>query len=215
MSSELDLLLLAGVGSLSPLPLPLEQGVISMGLLGLFSLISCGLLFSYITYRVIEPRRSPDDGLILELRDEAVDMPDLSRGANQRHLSYDMARMSNMSKSALPSSEARLREEEAAKRPESNSFLTLIHNLLIADMFQSFAFVLSLNWWRYDGILVPSSTCAAQAFFISLGGVSISTFVMGISLNTYLTIVWGLKLSRRAVLSVVAIGWLFSFVLAL
>lgn len=101
------------------------------------------------------------------------------------------------------------------ERPASNPFLTLIHNLLIADIIQSFALMLDMVWWAHDGIFVGSSTCAAQAFFVDLGALSISVFLIGISLNTYLTIVWGVKLSRLAVRSMVIFNWVFSFTLAL
>lgn len=47
-----------------------------------------------------------------------------------------------------------------------------------------------------------------------VGSVAISVFLIGISINTFLTIVWGLKFSKFAVRSFVAINWIFSFALA-
>lgn len=47
-----------------------------------------------------------------------------------------------------------------------------------------------------------------------IGSVSISVFLIAISINTLLTIVWGLKLSRLVVRYVVIFNWLFSFALA-
>lgn len=46
------------------------------------------------------------------------------------------------------------------------------------------------------------------------GSVSISVFLIAITINTFLTIVWGVKLSRFAVKSIVVFNWTFSFALA-
>lgn len=57
-------------------------------------------------------------------------------------------------------------------------------------------------------------TILAESFLVMVGSVSISVFLIAISINTFLTIVWGFKLSRTAVRSLVAFNWFFSFSLA-
>lgn len=201
----MDIVILASSGTLSPLPAQMKGGVIVMGLFGCFSLLSCAILFLYITYRLLKPRWSADDeGQSFDLGRDYIS--ELTIGANRRPTHASMRK--------LPSRDSEARASEVARRPESNSFLTLIHNLLMADIVQALAFTLSLSWWQHDGIFVPSATCTAQSFFITLGSVSISAFLVGISLNTLFTVVWGFKLSRLAVRCLVVFNWLFSFTLA-
>lgn len=96
------------------------------------------------------------------------------------------------------------------KKAEFHSFLTLIHSILMADMVQSVAFMLSTSWWRKNAIIVPSPTCSAQAFFISFGGTSICFFLIAISLNTFFTIVWGYKFSSQVTRTIVVVCWILS-----
>lgn len=62
--------------------------------------------------------------------------------------------------------------------------------------------------------VASESNTKAESFLIMVGSVSISLFLIAITINTFLTIVWGFKLSRFAIRSVVAINWIFSFALA-
>lgn len=97
--------------------------------------------------------------------------------------------------------------------PSSNSFLTLIYHLLVADMIQALAYVCSLTWWRNDGIFVPSANCVVQGMLIQLGSVSVAMFLVFISLNTLLAMTWGYKFSHRIALALVVGNWVFCLVL--
>lgn len=204
-----ELMILIGSGTLSPLPPQTKDHIIIMGMLALFSFLSCALLFTYITYRRLRPRWSSDaDTQALGPHDEnpseLVVLDPVQRQPGPI-----------MIKKSTQDPEGGTQETTKSESdPDSNPFLTLIHNLLAADLIQAIAFMLSLTWWRQDGIFVPSSTCVAQGFFIILGSNSISAFLVAISLNTMFTIVWDHKLSKRAVRGVACLCWLFSFTLA-
>lgn len=150
-----EALVLGGFDTLSPLPMELKKGVIATGILGLFSFISCGLLFIYISYRLLvahstrnKPSREPSNG-------DADEMSRISFGASGKQ-STDLRKTSTFE------SGPRRVEDSANNKKDSNSFLTLIHNLLVADMLQSLAFAFGLTWWREDGIFVSSGTCGAR-----------------------------------------------------
>lgn len=217
MTSEAEIVLLAGGGTLSPLPPSVKSIIIAMGLLGFASFVSCGLLFLYITYRVLKPRwahepPSPDDQYP---RDEYI--PDLPVSASRRQLSSEMLKKHRRQQAEAGGSGRGGRHGSggAKAEPSSNSSLFLIHNLLMADMLQALAHTLALAWWRLNGIVVESPSCGAQGFFINLGAVSISLFLIAISINTLLLIVWGYRLPRRAVQGIAAVSWFASFAMAL
>lgn len=50
-----------------------------------------------------------------------------------------------------------------------NQFVILIMNLLFADIQQSLAFLLNVQWVVNNGIDVKSPTCMAQGWFVSTG----------------------------------------------
>jgi len=50
-----------------------------------------------------------------------------------------------------------------------NQFVILIMNLLLADIQQSVAFLLNVQWVAHDGVDVKSLTCTAQGWFVSTG----------------------------------------------
>lgn len=202
---------LADVGTLTPLPLVVKRGIIVTSIFGLTSFISCALLFIYITYKVLRPHWANDcdtrsnDRQSLQPRAEGYPLDSVLSGTSGRP-------------SDVRKPQTREIQTEAGgfapKKAESHSFLTLIHNILMADMIQAAAFMLSTSWWRKDGIFVPSPTCTAQAFFIALGSNSICFFLIAISLNTFFTIVWGYKFSTLWTRVVVVSCWTLAFALA-
>ncbi|KAJ4390011.1 hypothetical protein N0V93_007484 [Gnomoniopsis smithogilvyi] len=177
MASNLDAQILGGSGTLSPLPKEVKKGVIAMGILGLISFISCGLLFIYISYRLLVKRSSCNDGTRASLISEREDGSTFAFGASRKQ----SACPSDPKTISTYDSGARSGGTFESKKTDSNSFLTLIHNLLVADMLQALAFAFGLNWWRLDGIFVSSGTCGAQTFFVMVGSVSISVFLVAIS----------------------------------
>lgn len=47
-----------------------------------------------------------------------------------------------------------------------NQFVILIYNLLLADLQQAIAFVMSFHWLRINKILAPTVPCFMQAWFL-------------------------------------------------
>jgi len=96
-----------------------------------------------------------------------------------------------------------------------NQFLILIMNLLLADVQQAAAFVLNLEWVTYSLVDTSTATCWAQGWFVSVGDLSSSVFVVAIASHTYFAVVWGKQLSTRAFYSGIAALWGFSYGMAL
>lgn len=155
MASDPNMQVLAGVGTLSPLPSNVKTGIMATGICGLLSFISCGLLFFYISYRLLTSRTTVNDTEHV-FNSEQEDLAKLALGATWGQVTNDLRTVST--RDSYSQSASKLKR----KRPDSNSFLTLIHNLLLADMLQALAFSFNLTWWRIDGIFVPSGLCGAR-----------------------------------------------------
>jgi hypothetical protein len=67
-----------------------------------------------------------------------------------------------------------------------NQYILLIFNLLIADLQQSIAFVITFHWLRLEKILAPTAPCFVQAWFLHIGDVSSGFFVLAIAVHTWL-----------------------------
>ena len=78
-----------------------------------------------------------------------------------------------------------------------NQYVLLVLNLLIADLQQSSAFLISWNWIRVDAILAPSAPCFAQAWLLHSGDVSSGFFVLAIALHTFITAVYGKRIGHK------------------
>jgi hypothetical protein len=55
------------------------------------------------------------------------------------------------------------------KAKRSNQFAILILNLLWADIQQSLAFLLNIEWLRLDSVVVDNPICFAQGWLVSTG----------------------------------------------
>lgn len=67
-----------------------------------------------------------------------------------------------------------------------NQYILLIFNLLIADLQQSIAFVITFHWLKIEKILAPTAPCFVQAWFLHIGDVSSGFFVLAIAVHTWL-----------------------------
>lgn len=211
--SPAEIAALADVGTLSPLPLVVKRGIVATSIFGLLSFISCALLFIYITYKLLRAQWAGDDDArsndrqFLQPRTPGYPLDPVLTGASA-------SRPSDVRKPQTQEIRSEARVFDDPKRSESHSFLTLIHNILMADMVQAASFMLSATWWRKDGIFVPSPTCTAQAFTIALGSNSICFFLIAISMNTFFTIVWGYKFSAFITRVIVVVCWTLALALA-
>ncbi|KAH9828104.1 Pfam:Git3 C [Teratosphaeria destructans] len=94
-----------------------------------------------------------------------------------------------------------------------NQYVVLVLNLLLADLQQSSAFVISFHWIRINAILAPSQACFAQGWLLHSGDVASGFFVLAIALHTFYTAVYGQRIrSLHFALSIVGI-WAFAYVL--
>ncbi|KAK5164247.1 uncharacterized protein LTR77_009941 [Saxophila tyrrhenica] len=94
-----------------------------------------------------------------------------------------------------------------------NQYVILVLNLLIADLQQSSAFLISFHWIRTGMILAPSSPCFAQAWLLHSGDVSSGFFVLAIALHTFYTAVHGKRVGQKTFATTVFCIWLFSYFL--
>ena len=94
-----------------------------------------------------------------------------------------------------------------------NQYVLLVLNLLIADLQQASAFLISWHWIRYSAILAPSAPCFAQAWLLHSGDVSSGFFVLAIALHTCVTAVYGKRVGHKTFGFIVGCIWVFSYFL--
>lgn len=75
-----------------------------------------------------------------------------------------------------------------------NQYIILIYNLLLADLQQSIAFVITLHWLKLDKILAPTAPCFIQGWFLHIGDVASGFFVLAIAIHTWLGVVKGYRM---------------------
>ncbi|KPM35480.1 hypothetical protein AK830_g11074 [Neonectria ditissima] len=192
--------------SLAPLPPDYHRGLIAISIFALISFTLTSTLFLYLTFKLlgwhfrkrsrakIITRNIPEPGPVFTFEIGAYG-PDgaTCKVAHDRSLK---------------------RIQEAKKRPP-NQFLILIFNLIIADMHQGAAFVLSITWLREGGIFLGTPTCFVQGFFDSNGNLSSSLFITAIAIHTYLSVVRGYRPPHRVLCAVVVGIWLFVYLLSI
>lgn len=94
-----------------------------------------------------------------------------------------------------------------------NQFLILIHSLLLADIQQALAFLLNTSWLHNNGIVVGTSTCFAQGWFVSTGDLASSCFILAIALHTFFAVVKDYRLPKWAFYSCLVVTWIFVYVM--
>ncbi|QSZ30497.1 hypothetical protein DSL72_000051 [Monilinia vaccinii-corymbosi] len=95
-----------------------------------------------------------------------------------------------------------------------NQFLFLIYNLLFADIQQALAFLLNISSLKDNGIIVGTSTCWAQGWFVSTGDLASSVFISAIACHTFLSVVKQYNLPQWIFYTIVAGCWVFIYGLA-
>jgi hypothetical protein len=89
-----------------------------------------------------------------------------------------------------------------------NQYVLLFLNLVLADLFQATAFIVSFFWISKDAILAPTSACQAQGFLLHLGDVASAFFVLAIAIHTYYTVVLSRRVPYRIFGGMVIMVWL-------
>lgn len=100
-------------------------------------------------------------------------------------------------------------------KTRTNQFVILIFNLILADVQQSIAFMLNVQWLRSNAIEVGTSSCWAQGWFVSTGDLSSGLFTLAIAIHSYADIVHDYRLGQRAFLAAIGSLWVFNYVLAI
>ncbi|PQE32053.1 integral membrane protein [Rutstroemia sp. NJR-2017a WRK4] len=95
-----------------------------------------------------------------------------------------------------------------------NQFLFLIYNLLFADIQQALAFLLNIRSLKDNGIIVGTSTCWAQAWFVSVGDLASSVFISAIACHTFFSVVKSYRPPNYAFYIGIAACWIFIYGLA-
>lgn len=94
-----------------------------------------------------------------------------------------------------------------------NQYVILIYNLLLADLQQALAFIITLHWLDLGQIESPSRTCFTQGFLLNMGDVASGFFVFSIALHTWYSVVLGRKVRYGYFTSGVLLVWGFAFFL--
>ncbi|KAK2728942.1 integral membrane protein [Colletotrichum kahawae] len=183
--------------TLTPLPSVLRHGLTAVSFFGFLSFLTTTALFFVLTYRLVSWYLSP-----------ASETPE--RMAGERNPDAALAEEMGLPDTVYTGS----RKKNKTKRDAPNQFLVLIYNLLLADIQQALAFLLNAAWLTKDGIVVETSTCWAQGWFISTGDLASSAFITTIAVHTYLAVVREYKLPTWLFYSMIFFVWFFVYALA-
>ncbi|GJC99535.1 integral membrane protein [Colletotrichum higginsianum] len=185
--------------TLAPLPDVLRRGLTAVSFFGFLSFVTTTALFFVLTYRLLSWYFAPAPGRPQRMADE----PNADAV-----LAEEMGLPETMYSAGGKASNSR------TKRDAPNQFLMLIYNLLLADIQQALAFLLNASWLSRNAIVVESTTCWAQGWFISTGDLASSAFITTIAVHTYLSVVRDYKLPTWAFWTMIGSVWFFIYALA-
>ncbi|CAJ2502229.1 Uu.00g096230.m01.CDS01 [Anthostomella pinea] len=188
------------VGTLAPLPPILLHGSIVIAIFAFLSFFASLALFIYLTVKIVSWQLSRKHHVADTATGQgfSMDVQDFTPCAACKsfHLSTKTRQ--------LP-----------PRRKLPNQFLVLIFNLLLADLHQATAFLLSSSWAAQNDIMVGTSTCFVQGLFICTGDLASSCFMSAIAIHTYFSIVKGYRPSHRVLYACMIGIWVFDYAMAL
>lgn len=94
-----------------------------------------------------------------------------------------------------------------------NQYVVLVLNLLLADLQQSSAYLISFHWVHKNYILAPHPACFAQGWLLHSGDVSSAFFVLAIAVHTFYTAVYGRRIGNKTFGGLIIGIWIFSYFL--
>ncbi|KAK4966405.1 hypothetical protein LTR97_011240 [Elasticomyces elasticus] len=97
----------------------------------------------------------------------------------------------------------------------ANQFIILLFNLIFADIQQSIAFLLNVQWLRENAIDVTTSSCWAQGWFVSTGDMASGVFTFVIALHSFMDIVNDYRLGHTAFILTIGACWVFVYACAI
>ncbi|OJD15754.1 hypothetical protein AJ78_04011 [Emergomyces pasteurianus Ep9510] len=95
------------------------------------------------------------------------------------------------------------------KYPGRNQLIVLVFNLLLADMIQSSANMITPHWLLTNEISIDSPACFAQGWLINIGDVASAMFVLAIAIHTFVNVVWRRALSHGLFVGSLVCIWTF------
>jgi hypothetical protein len=96
------------------------------------------------------------------------------------------------------------------KRPlAQNQYVVLIYNLLLVDLQQAIAFLISLHWVSRGSVHFGETACYLQGWWIQIGDPGSGLFVLSIALHTGAVVLRGRQLPFRNFVYCVIALWLF------
>ena len=96
-----------------------------------------------------------------------------------------------------------------------NQCVVLISNLLVADLFQGIALVISLYWYGMDAIQDRTVACWLQAGFLQFGDVASAMLVLLITAHSIYQVGFGGSIGYYQFYALIVGIWLFALVLEL
>ena len=96
----------------------------------------------------------------------------------------------------------------------SNQFIVLIFNLLWADIQQSLAFLLNVEWLRLGSLEIENPVCFAQGWLVSTGDVGSGVWCFLIGLHTFASVILNYRLKPRYFYLCVFLAWMFILVVS-
>jgi hypothetical protein len=100
------------------------------------------------------------------------------------------------------------------KRPlAQNQYVVLIYNLLLVDLQQAIAFLISLHWVSRGSVHFGETACYLQGWWIQIGDPGSGLFVLSIALHTGAVVLRGRQLPFRTFFYCVIALWMFILIL--
>ncbi|KAI1303307.1 hypothetical protein F5Y03DRAFT_407298 [Xylaria venustula] len=197
-------------GILAPLPPEVRAGSIAISVFAFASFIASLALLIYLTIKLVAWRMgkwSPQS----HLRKASGHM--FSSGPHKFGPAHDVARLAGSEPTIDAISLAPSESTESPRYP--NQFMVLFLNLLVADIHQAIAFILSTTWVINDKVAVGSGTCFAQGLFVSLGDLASSLFMSAIAIHTFYSIVYKYRPPHKTLYICIALIWSFIYLISL
>lgn len=97
------------------------------------------------------------------------------------------------------------------KSKRTNQFVILIFNLLWADIQQSLAFLLNVEWLRLDSVVVENPICFAQGWLVSTGDLASGVWCFLIGLHTFASVILDYRLKPRPFFLTIVAMWVFIY----
>ncbi|KAJ4184158.1 hypothetical protein NW755_009164 [Fusarium falciforme] len=194
--------------SIAPLPASLRNGLIAISVFALLSFLLASTLFLYLTYKLLAwhiQKKTRADNI-------ARNIPDPQPVTDFTYQEGPFGPQGQSSRAVHGQSADRIK---AAGNNPPNQFLILVFNLIIADMHQGAAFLLSVTWIQRGGIFINTPTCFVQGLFDSNGDLSSSLFITAIAVHTYLSVVKDYRPPQRILYAVIVAIWIFVYSLAI